>query len=63
VINVGQVKPEGKRLMMAKDWWNGLQDSGGFVVLGLPKTELGVFVANRQWANQPPTTSLLQAKS
>ena len=45
VLNVGQVKPEGKRLMTAKDWWNGLQGGGGFIVLGLPKTELGVFVA------------------
>jgi len=37
VLNVGHVKPEGKRLMAAKDWWNGLrdvQDGGGFVVLG-----------------------------
>ena len=58
VLNVGQVKPEGKRLMTAKDWWNGLQDGGGFVVLGLPKTELGVFVASRQCANQRPNTSL-----
>lgn len=51
MINVGQVKPEGKRLMTAKDWWNGLQDNGGFVVLGLLKTELGVVVASRQSAN------------
>lgn len=64
VLNVGQVKPEGKRLMTAKDWWNGLQGGGGFIVLGLPKTELGVFVASRQPPNQQrPTTSLLLAKS
>lgn len=39
VLNVGQVKPEGKRLMTAKDWWNGLRDvqkGGGLVFLGLP---------------------------
>jgi len=36
MLNVGQVKPEGKRLMTAKDWWNGLQDVQGFVLLGLP---------------------------
>ena len=41
--------------MTAKDWWNGLQDGVGFVILGLPKTELGVFVASRQCANQRPT--------
>jgi methionyl-tRNA formyltransferase len=38
VLNVGQVKPEGKRLMTAKDWWNGLrdmQDGGSFIHLGL----------------------------
>jgi len=63
VLNVGQVKPEGKRLMSAKDWWNGLQGGGGFIVLGLPKTELGVFVASRQCANERPTNSLLLAKS
>jgi methionyl-tRNA formyltransferase len=64
VLNVGQVKPEGKRLMTAKDWWNGLQDGGGFVVLGLPpKAELDVFVASPQCANQRPTSLLLQAKS
>ena len=63
VLNVGQVKPEGKRLMSAKDWWNGLQGCGGFIVLGLPKTELGVFVAGRQCVNQRPNTSLLLAKS
>ena len=54
VLNVGQVKSDRKRLMTAKDWWNGLQGGGGFIVLGLPKTELGVFVASRQSANQRP---------
>jgi len=44
--------------MTAKDWWNGLQDGVGFVILGLPKTELGVFVACRQCANQRRPTKL-----
>ena len=37
MLHVGQVKPEGKRLMTAKDWWNGfrgVQGDEGFVVLG-----------------------------
>ncbi|KAF8805203.1 Formyltransferase [Phlegmacium glaucopus] len=42
LLNVSQVKPEGKRLMTAKDWWNGLRDveeGGGFVPLGLPTNQ------------------------
>ena len=54
VLNVGQVKPEGKRLMTAKDWWNGLQDGGGgFVVLGLSKTKLDALLASRPWEKRP----------
>ena len=69
VLNVGQVKPEGKRLMTAKDWWNGLQDGGGgFVVLGLSKTKLDALLASRPWEKRPAklattSTTRLLAKS
>jgi hypothetical protein len=47
--------------MIAKDWWNGLQDSGGFVVLGLPKTEeeLGVLVEGHPSHGHPLDTAAI----